>query len=128
MQVIKFKASYLNKSILWLIVIGILMSLMLFLTLNLATEYTYFLSMLFVSVGTLIVFYLNRNEPEQVQLDHEKIALVYFNKFFFKKPEANYTISELKSSVVNDRIVLSKNNLVVAIIRKASLVLADWEI
>jgi hypothetical protein len=30
--------------------------------------------------------------------------------------------------IVNDRIVLSKNTLVVAIIRKASLVLADWEI
>jgi hypothetical protein len=127
MHVINFKASFLNKCILWLILIGVFVIGILFLTLNIAPEYIYFLSMLFIFSGILIVFYLNRFEPTQIQLVSGHLTVSFFNKFFFKKKEANYSKSELKASIKNDIITLSKNNLTVIIIRKASLDLKYWE-
>ena len=68
-----------------LIVIGVIVSIILFVGLEIELSYRYFLSMLIVFIGLLIVFYKNKYELEKIKLQGEQIELAFFNKVFFKR-------------------------------------------
>lgn len=127
MEGINLKASYLTKCIWWLIIIGVLLSSIIFLTLNIDLEYRYFLSMIFVFIGILIVFYLNRFEIEKIQFSKEKITLTFYNKFFFKKEPESYSKQEVKVKNKDSVLILYFNNNKIGIVRKDSLNSSDWQ-
>lgn len=121
-----FKPSFLNKGILWLTLIGVPVSTVLFLTLKIATEYIFFICMMFVSVGVLLIFYFNRFDVFQIIIDDHTIKLFYFNRSFFKTPTKSYTKNEIEISTNNDSIILSKEGTKVGIIRKSAVEAAAW--
>ena len=82
MKIVNFKGVYFNKCMIWLIFICILISIITFLTLNIAIEYKYLLNMTVVFIGIMTIFYLNRFELECVKINNEKIEIIFFNKFF----------------------------------------------
>jgi hypothetical protein len=126
MDVILFKGYYFNKCLIWLYSIGILISAVIFLVFNFAIEYRYFICMIFIFTGIMIVFYLNRFEPASIKFSNEKIEVSYFNKFFFKKNQGIYSKDEIKILNKEDIFTLSNNTGIVAIIRKKALDAEDW--
>ena len=128
METVNFKGSYFNKCMIWLISIGVLISAVVFLTLNIVIEYKYFLSIFVVFIGIMIVFYLNRFEPDSIKISNEKIEISYFNKSFFKRKPGSYAISELKVSNKNDMLILSNNAETIGILRKDALDQENWGI
>jgi hypothetical protein len=123
----KFKAKYLNK-ILWrLVIIGLAISLLIFIGLDIDLIYRYFISMMIIFVGILIVFYLNKNEIEQLNIEDEKLELIYFNKVFFKSKPSNYLKLELNIKSNDDIIELYKDNKLISNIRNESTVNDDWD-
>lgn len=124
--VFKFNANYLNRNIWILVIIGLIISLLFFLWVNIDVSYRYFWSMLLVFIGILIVFYLNRNELEQLNIKDEKIELFFFNKTFFKRKMLIYVKQELSIELKNNTIKLSKDNRITGKIRKDSTNENDW--
>lgn len=125
---IKFKAIYLTKALWWLIIIGIIISTSIFLSLNIDLSYRYFFSVVIVFIGIIVVFYLNRNELERLDIDGEKIKLSYFNKVIFKRKPASYTKQDIDTKNINNDIIeLLNNGKLIGVIRKKSLNLEDWE-
>lgn len=124
---IKFKATYLAKAFLWLIIIGILISSVIFLGLKLDLSYRYFFSMVIVFSGILIAFYLNRNELERLDVNVEQITLSFFNKVFFKREPISYARKDIETKHVNGIIEIFYKGELIGMIRKESLTLEDWE-
>ena len=83
MYQINFKPSFLDKSILWIAIIGAPVSTVLFLTLKMATEYISAICMTFVTAGVLLMYYLNRFDLQQIIIYDNTIKLFYFNHSFF---------------------------------------------
>jgi hypothetical protein len=65
---IKFKPALLNKGFLYLIVAGVIISLIIFITLSVDIAFRYMLSTLIVFAGLLFLFFVNRNEPERIEI------------------------------------------------------------
>jgi hypothetical protein len=63
--------------------------------------------MLLVFIIILVVFYLNRFEPENLILDEDSITISFVNKFFFKKKEEEVKINSLEI-VFSDKVILLK--------------------
>lgn len=125
---IKFNSIFLNQNFKWLVVIGSVMCVILFFFLKIDLSYCYFLCILIIFTGLLIVFYKNKNEPEKINIEGEKIELSFFNKVFFKRDICVFQKKYLKSQINEDVIELFEEDLIVAKIRKISLRGEDWEI
>lgn len=125
---IVFKATYLKK-ILWILVfIGIATSTLIFIAFKVDLSYRYFLSMLIIFLGLLIVFYLNRNEPEKLDIEGDRIKISFFNKVFFKREPFIYSRNNLTFKDHDENIIeLFKDNQLIGIIRRSSLSEEDWE-
>lgn len=123
----KFKATYLNK-ILWIMVlIGLIISLAIFLGLRMDLSYRYFLSMIIIFIGILIVFYLNRNELDQLSINEEELELIYFNKVFFRRNPSTYLRRDLTFVKTDKLLVLYKDNKTIGTIRKVSTDNQNWD-
>ena len=126
-ETIKFKASYLNLSLKRLFTIGVLVSISLFVGLDIDLGFRYFLSMLFVFIGLLIVFYLNKNDPETIKFHGDKFEVTFFNKFFFKRSSCVYKRQETESRIKGKTIELFMGEKIVAIIRNSATTSnEDW--
>jgi hypothetical protein len=124
---IMFKATYLKKALWLLIFIEVAICALIFIALKFDLSYRYFLSMLIVFLGLLIVFYVNRNEPEKIDIEGDKIKISFFNKVFFKRKPCIYSRHDLIFKNHNDIIELFKDNQLIGIIRRSSLSEEGWE-
>lgn len=121
-----FKATYLKKILWTLVFIGIVSSALIFVAFKFDLSYQYFLSMLIIFLGLLIGFYLNRNEPEKLDIEEDRIKISFLNKVFFKKEPCIYLRDNLISKEYDDIIELFKDNQLIAIVRRSSLSKKDW--
>jgi len=125
---IKFKPAFLNKGFLYLIVIGVIISLIIFITLSIDIAFRYMLSTLIVFAGLLFLFFVNRNEPEKIEIKDNKIYITFFNRSFFKRKPIDFSIQELESKISEDGIIhLTNKGKLIAIVRKDALMENDWE-
>jgi len=125
---IKFKATFLTKAFWVLIIIGVIISIIIFLSLKTDLTYRYMLSMLIVFLGILVVFFVNRNEPEKIEIREGRIQISFFNKVFFKRKPLSYSKQELDIKYNNDDIIkLFKDDKLIVIIRKEAIKTDDWE-
>lgn len=122
-----FKAIYLNKMLWRLVIIGVIISLTIFIGLDIDISFRYFLSMLIVFIGLLIVFYRNKNELQKLNIGDDKFEIIYFNKVFFKKKPYYQTAQMLNTKLNNDVIEFSVNNKIIGLVRKASIDSGGWE-
>jgi hypothetical protein len=124
----KFKPVILTKLFWRLAVIGIITSLVIFTTFNIDIAFRYMFSMLIIFAGLLFVFYINRNEPEYINIEKDTIKITYFNKAFFKRKPGSFSIEELSNKSNNDEIIsLNKDSLMIVNLRKESLESIKWE-
>ncbi|NPD44851.1 MULTISPECIES: hypothetical protein [unclassified Lentimicrobium] len=125
---VKFKPAFLNKGFLYLIVIGLIISLIIFITLSIDITFRYMFSALIVFAGLLVVFFINRNEPEKIEIKDNKIYITFFNKSFFKRKPIDFSIQELESKISENGIIhLTNKGKLIAIIRKDALMESDWK-
>lgn len=123
---IRFNSIFLIQNFKWLVIIGSVMCAVLFFFLKIDLSYCYFLCMLIIFTGLLIVFYKNKNEPEKINIEGERIEFSFFNKVFFKRKDCIFQKQYLRSQVKEDVIELFEEDLIVAKIRKISLRSEDW--
>jgi cell division protein FtsW (lipid II flippase) len=125
---VKFKAIFLKKAFLLLVVVGVIISLLIFIFLDVDFIYKYMLSMLIIFSGIFVIFFLNRNEPERIKIKEDRIQFAFFNKVFFKRTPVSYSIKEINlESHDNDIMRLFKNEELFAVIRKEAIKTEDWE-
>lgn len=125
---VKFKAIFLKKAFLLLVVVGVIISLLIFIFLDVYFIYKYMLSMLIIFSGIFVIFFLNRNEPERIKIKEDRIQFAFFNKVFFKRTPVSYSIKEINlESHDNDIMRLFKNEELFAVIRKEAIKTEDWE-
>lgn len=122
-----FKPVLLNKHLKWLVIIGLVICVVLFLFLKIDLSYRYFLCMLIIFMGLLIVFYNNKNEPEKIIIEGDRIEFSFFNKVFFKKEDCVFKKQNLRSQVKESVIELFDEDRIVSNIRKISLSSENWE-
>lgn len=124
----KFKPIFLNKGFLYLIVTGIIVSLIIFITLSIDITFRYMFSMLIVFAGLLVVFFTNRNEPEKIEIKDNNIHITFFNKVFFKRKPIDVSIQELESNLIENGIIqLTIQGRLIAIARRDALITNDWK-
>jgi hypothetical protein len=127
MKTIKFKPFFLTRA-LWVVVFaGFVLSLMLFLFLAVDLTSIYALSMVIVFLGLIIAFYLNRNEPELIEINDNEIRVQYLNKFFFKRKPFVASVSDFKIIKTENEIMLIDKQPVLQI-RKRSVTTDDWNL
>ena len=123
---IKCKAIFLTRAFKRLIIISLVVSVLLFLGLNIDLSYRYFLSMLFVFTGLLVVFYQNRYELEKLKIQDENIELSFFNKVFFKRKPIQCKKQGIEVQIQEDIITLYKAKQIIAKVRNSSVNKDDW--
>lgn len=125
---IKFRPAFLNKGLIYLIVTGVIISLIIFITLRIDITFRYMISALIVFAGLLIVFFFNRNEPEKIVFKDSKIFITFFNKSFFKRKPVDFSIQELESKISENGVIyLTNRGKIIAIVRKDALMENDWK-
>lgn len=122
----KCKGFFLKQALKKLVIISVVVSVLLFLGLNIDLSYRYFLSMFFVFIGLLVVFYYNRHTPEIIKLQGEKIELTFFNKVFFKKPICVFNKQEIESRIQGENIEIFKSGSLSVRIRRNELNTEEW--
>lgn len=124
---VKCKAIYLTQAFKRLIIIGVLVSVILFLGLKIDLSYRYFLSILFVFLGLLIVFYQNKNELEKIKIEDDRVKLTYFNKVFFKRKPIECLKHDIEAQMQESIIELYKSKKIIAKVRITSVNEDDWQ-
>lgn len=124
---IHLKSIYFSKLLSILLCLSILISALIFLEMNSKVEYKYLLCMIFVFLGILCVFYLNRFESLSLKIIDYTIEVEYFNKFFFKKQIGVYRLNELKIIKNHEKISLFYGGNLVTVLRKNAMLSSDWE-
>lgn len=122
-----FKAIYLNRLLWRVVVIGTILSLFIFIGLDIDISFRYFLSMLIVFTGLLIVFYRNRHDLHKLSIEEDTVELIYFNKVFFKKTPSSHTLASLNTKLNTDAIEFSENSKIIGLARKGAIDPAEWE-
>lgn len=125
-KIFNFQQFYLKKSINLLVIIGLILSISIFLLFKIDIVYKYFLSMVIVFLGVLIVFYLNKYHLEKLIIN-AKLHFIYSNKFFFKKKDKEIGINEVEVDKKNNaKLTISSKGKIVAIVRRNSLNDIEW--
>ncbi len=124
---IRLKAVFLTKALWLLVIVGVITSIIIYIFLEMNFTFQYLLSMLVVFSGILVVFFINRNEPEKIEIKKGKIKIVFFNKVFFKQRPISYSKIELNQISDNNIIKLFKDDVLVVNIRKEAVRIKDWE-
>jgi hypothetical protein len=127
-EIINFRPSYLTKGIWLLIIIGGCSSLSIFLILDVEMSYRYLLSMIIIFIGILILFYVNRFEPELLSIDDETIHIDYFNKSLFKRKRTTILLNKITVSSEDAIIKIFNDKTLEAVIRKNAVEVEKWEI
>ena len=126
--IIKLKPFFLTKALWYLVFIGCAICFLFFIFIKIDISFLYFLSMLVIFSGLLIVFYMNRNEPEKIKIEGEKVEFTFFNKVFFKRKICVCQKQELESFQGKDGVIkLYKEKHLVSKIRSSALSNEDWE-
>ena len=126
--VIKLNAVLQNKLLKWVVILGVMVSALLFLFLKIEWTFIYFLSILFIFSGIVGSFYLNRNEPETIIIEENIIKFSFFNKFLFVREDCFFKKECLLFQENESSIELLNNGRRVVIIRKKSLSKNDLDI
>jgi hypothetical protein len=126
MNTIVFKGYYLTKCLYWLFGIGAIISTLIFLKLDIPTEYKFQINTTIIGFGSIFVVYLNRLEPHYIKFDSGEFTIDYSNKFIFKYGVKTYLKSEIKVSFNNNVLVLYNNLGNQAYIREKALATEDW--
>jgi cytochrome c biogenesis protein CcdA len=126
-ETFKFKATYLNKIIWTMVLIGLIITLAIFLGLRMDLICRYFISMIIILMGILIVFYLNRNELDQLNINEEELELIYFNRVFWKRPPSTYLRRNLTFVKTDELFVLYVDNKTIGTVRKVSTDNQSWD-
>ncbi len=124
---IKLKPFFLIRASWVVILAGFALSLMLFLLLPFDLTTLYALSMFMVFIGLLIVFYLNRNEPEMIEINGNEFKVHFFYQIFFKRKPIVASINDFKVKKNENAILLFEKQKVLQI-RKRSVTLDDWNL
>lgn len=121
-----FTAKYLSNLLIKMIIPCVIISLILFLTLEIKFSYKYLISMMIVFAGILSVFYQNRYDVQEFNVNEGELEFSYFNKTFFKKEKVKKSNVNIKIDVKNDEVTFSDINEVIGIIRKCSTDEEKW--
>ncbi len=124
--IIKCRAVMLARYFKLLVVIGVILSMAIFLFLNINLSYRYLIAMVLVLGGLLISFYLNQNELEMIKIEGIRISFIFINKVFFKKKTCNYQRDELQQKYCEESIDIYRQHQFIAKIRKTALEQEDW--
>jgi hypothetical protein len=124
---IKLKPFFLTRALWIVILVGFALSLMLFLLLAFDLTTLYALSMFMVFIGLLIAFYLNRNDPEVIEVNENELKAHFFNKIFFKRKPIVASINDLRVKKNENAILLFEKRKALQI-RKRSVTLDDWNL
>lgn len=124
---IKLKPFFLTRA-LWVVILsGFSISFLLFMLLEVDLTTIYALSMFIAFVGLLIAFYLNRNDPELIEINENQVEAHFFNKIFFKRKPLAASINDFRVMKSENAILLFEKQKVLHI-RKRSVTLVDWNL
>ena len=128
MTTIIFTSIYLNRRLYWLFGIGALVTVVIFLKLNISE-----IDVFQIMTGTLggisiFIIYSNRCEPQYLTLEDTQFKINFINKFLFSIKEKTLLKSQIKIIKSNEKIVIFQNSKKVLNIRKASLKDSDWDL
>lgn len=126
-ETIKIRAVSLRKSLVWLAIISVPLCVFLFLWVEIDFIFSYILCMVFVFIGLLIVFYLNKKELEKIKIEDDKIKLTYFNKVFFKKKPIECLKHDIEVRMQENTIELCKSKNIIAKVHITSVNEDDWQ-
>lgn len=126
-EIIKCKTLYFENILKKFILICLAVSVLIFFGLDVDISYRYFLSMILIFSGLLIVFYINRDEPELIKCYDDKLEFTFFNKVFFKREPLIYEIENLKFDTNEEMIKVFTDKELIAIIRKSAISLEEFE-
>lgn len=124
---IKLKPFFLTRALWVVILAGFALSLMLFLLLPFDLTTLYALSMFMVFIGLLIVFYLNRNDPEMIEINENEFKAHFFNKIFFKRKPIVASVNNFRVKKNENAILLFEKRKVLQL-RKRSVTLDEWSL
>jgi hypothetical protein len=128
MNVIVFKAYFINKLTYWLFPIIVIGLAVIYLKLNLTDENRTMTCAAFIGVGFIVILYLNRFDPKLVKFDKENIEISYISKPPYGKKKGVYSKKELTVLKKNDLLILlNKTDIVAKMRRKALEDAKDWE-
>lgn len=127
-ETIVFKTKRFEKMVFIGMLIGIGISTLMFLFVNLDYQFIYMISSLLILSIIIYIFYYYRFEPYILIIDDNLIKISYFNKSFFKKKELSIDFNQLEITGSQNIITLKKQGETLALIRKEAVSLSDWEI
>lgn len=133
MEVITFKAYYLNKCMYWLFAFWAVTFTAIFITVNISHEDRFVLSTFAITAELFFVLYLNRFDPKYISFDKDNIEITYVNlksyinyKQSYPKEES-FSKKDIKILKKENALILSNNIGIVAKIRRKALEAEDWE-
>jgi len=133
MEVITFRAYYIDRCMYWLFAIWAVTITAIFATINIPREDRWTLSTCAIAAELFFVLYLNRFEPKYITLNDDDFEITYVNSVSYinykkahrkEKSFSRNTIDSLKKEGI---IILMHDNRTVAKIRKKALDADDWE-
>ena len=78
----------------------ILLSATLFMEISLPVNDIYSMSLMLATAGVAIIFYLNRFEPDYIEIEDNNVNICYINKMIFKRKD---TILQKDNLTVSNR-------------------------
>jgi hypothetical protein len=121
-----FTAKYLGNLLVKMIIPCSIISLILFLSLEMKFSYKYFISMTIVFVGIVIVFHKNKHDVHEFIFNDDELEFSYFNKIFFRKEKMKIRQANLEIDIKVDQVILREFNEVVGIIRRCTTDENNW--
>ena len=82
--------------------------------------------MMIVFTGILSVFYQNRYDIQELNVNEGELEFSYFNRTFFKKGKVKKSNVNIKIDIKDDEVTFSDVNEVIGIIRKCSTDEGKW--
>lgn len=106
--------------------IGIILSIVLFVSLKIDTSFIFMICTLILLSLIIRIFYLNQNEPDSILIEENRITISYINKSFFKKQTLNTELKQLNFEVQENVLQIKQNGNIIANLRKEALIDQDW--
>lgn len=125
---IHFKQIVLKQGLLLIIILGAVLSTMFMLFSSFDVFVNFMISLISVLLMIIILFYLNRNVPEQITIDKNDIVVQYYNKAIFKKKSKTYSKDDLSFRIKGGILIMKAKNTKVAEIRKKALNPEEWNL
>lgn len=125
-EIIRFNAKHLSKLLTRMIIVGLTITLALVYVVDIELSYVYMLSSLIIFICVLYVFYLNKNDPEFIEICDNELRVSYINKTFFKRDSIVLQKNEINVEKNDDFVNVLQEEEVILVIRKNSLSSSDY--